>query len=392
MDNHTKELEYLLNNYWCCKDDNPRTYFNIKNNLDYYKDFIRDKLGSRLIVNDRFIKLEKIPAVPKSYMGIMEFTDTLEYTILFIILLFLEDKPKLEQFILSSLIDFISNTATTLELDTVPNWNILHHRKCLVNVINHLKNLGIIKVVEENNLFTEDSKAEALYETTGLSNYYMREFKNNILEYNCLNDYVSDEYTDQNESIGDVRRYKVYRHLLYSLAAYTDDLTEPEIDYLRKFRSSINNELSKYTTSELELTKNMALLMYEDEGREKFDFPNNKAISDIVLLVNNNILDKINDDKLKLDDREVVILSKEQLYRIIKEVKSEYQSYFSKNYREMVLDNFIKEVINYMKEYDFIREYELGYKAYPSISKLVGYIPKEDKEQLNLFEGGEENE
>ena len=61
MDNHTKELEYLLNNYWCCKDDNPRTYFNIKNNLDYYKDFIRDKLGSRLIVNDRFIKLEKIP-------------------------------------------------------------------------------------------------------------------------------------------------------------------------------------------------------------------------------------------------------------------------------------------------------------------------------------------
>lgn len=392
MDNHTKELEYLLNNYWCCKDDNPRTYFNIKNNLDYYKDFIRDKLGSRLIVNDRFIKLEKIPAVPKSYMGIMEFTDTLEYTILFIILLFLEDKPKLEQFILSSLIDFISNTATTLDLDTVPNWNILHHRKCLVNVINHLKNLGIIKVVEENNLFTEDSKAEALYETTGLSNYYMREFKNNILEYNCLNDYVSDEYTDQNESIGDVRRYKVYRHLLYSLAAYTDDLTEPEIDYLRKFRSSINNELSKYTTSELELTKNMALLMYEDEGREKFDFPNNKAISDIVLLVNNNILDKINDDKLKLDDREVVILSKEQLYRIIKEVKSEYQSYFSKNYREMVLDNFIKEVISYMKEYDFIREYELGYKAYPSISKLVGYIPKEDKEQLNLFEGGEENE
>ncbi len=391
IDTNTKELEYLLNNYWCVKEANPKEYFNIKNNLDYYKEFIRDKLGSKLIVNDRFIKLEKIPAIPKNYMGISEFDDKLEYVILFIILLFLEDKPKLEQFILSNLIDFISNTATTLELDTIPNWNILHHRKCLVTVINHLKDLNIIKVVEESNSFTEDTKAEALYETTGISNYYVREFKNNILEYNNLNDYINDEFNEQNENIGDVRRYRVYRHLLYSLASYTDDLTEYEIDYLRKFRSSINNELSKYIKGELELTKNMAIVLFEDETKEKFDFPNNKAISDILLLINNNILNKVTNNTLILDNNEVIIISKEQLYRIIKETKTEYEIYFSKNYREMPIDNFIKEVIAYLKEYDFIREDELGYKIYPIVSKLIGYIPKEDKEQLNLF-GGIENE
>ena len=391
IDTNTKELEYLLNNYWCVKEANPKEYFNIKNNLDYYKEFIRDKLGSKLIVNDRLIKLEKIPAIPKNYMGISEFDDKLEYVILFIILLFLEDKPKLEQFILSNLIDFISNTATTLELDTIPNWNILHHRKCLVTVINHLKDLNIIKVVEESNSFTEDTKAEALYETTGISNYYVREFKNNILEYNNLNDYINDEFNEQNENIGDVRRYRVYRHLLYSLASYTDDLTEYEIDYLRKFRSSINNELSKYIKGELELTKNMAIVLFEDETKEKFDFPNNKAISDILLLINNNILNKVTNNTLILDNNEVIIISKEQLYRIIKETKTEYEIYFSKNYREMPIDNFIKEVIAYLKEYDFIREDELGYKIYPIVSKLIGYIPKEDKEQLNLF-GGIENE
>ena len=391
MDIYTKELEYLLNNYWCVKEQNPKEYFKIKNNLDYYKDFIQTKLGSRLIVNDRFIKLEKIPAVPKSYMGISNFNDTLEYTILFIILLFLEDKPKLEQFILSNLIDFITNTATTLELDNIPNWNILHHRKCLVNVINHLKELNIIKVVEEDNIFTEDAKAEALYETTGLSNYYIREFKNNITEYKDLNDYTMDEFSNQNENAGDVRRYKVYRHLLYSLVAYTEDLTEFEIDYLRRFRSSINNELSKYTEAELELTKNMAILLYDEATREKFDFPNNKAISDIVLLVNYNILNKVDNEELFLNQDETITISKELLTRIIKEVKQEYLSYFSKNYRDMPLDNFIKEVISYLKEYDFIRDYEQGYKIYPATSKLVGYIPKETKEQLNLF-GGEDNE
>ena len=391
MNTHTKELEYLLNNYWCVKEKNPQEYIKIKNNLDYYKDFIQTKLGSRLIVNDRFIKLEKIPAIPKSYMGISEFSDTLEYTILFIILLFLEDKPKQEQFILSNLIDFITNTATTLELDTIPNWNILHHRKCLVNVINHLKELHIIKVVEENNLFTEDAKAEALYETTGLSNYYVREFKNNIMEYQTITDYVNDEFTNQNENIGDVRRYKVYRHLIYSLVSYTDDLTEFEIDYLRKFRSSINNELSKYTLSELELTKNMAVLMYDTETREKFDFPNTKAIADIVLLVNNNILNKIDNNELILDTDETITISKEQLHRIIKDTKDEYIAFFSKNYKVMTLDIFIKEVISYLKEYDFIRESKDSYKIYPMISKLIGYIPKDTTEQLNLF-GGDYNE
>ena len=391
MDTHTKELEYLLNNYWCVKEENPKEYFQIKNNLDYYKDFIQTKLGSRLIVNDRFIKLEKIPAIPKSYMGLPNFTDTLEYSILMIILLFLEDKPKLEQFILSNLIDFITNTATTLELNTVPNWNILHHRKCLVNVINHLKELNIIRVVEESNLFTEDASAEALYETTGLSNYYVREFKNNILEYHDLNDYVTDEFTNQDDSIGDVRRYRVYRHLMYSLASFTEDLNEAEIDYLRKFRSSIQNELNKYTSSELELTKNMAVLLYDAETREKFDFPNNKAISDIVLLVNYNILDKVEKNTLTLNQDETITISKEQLSRIIKEVKQEYLSYFSKFYREMPITNFINEVISYMMEYDFLREFETGYKIYPIVSKLVGYIPKENSEQLDLF-GGTNNE
>ena len=342
-------LEYLLNHYWCVKETNGKQYFDIKNNLDYYKDFIRDKLGSRLLVNDRFIKLEKIPALPKSYMGISSFTNKIEYTILFIILLYLEDKPKLEQFILSSLTDFIVNTATTLELDTVPNWDIMHHRKCFVNVIKHLSERNIIKVVEEKNTFTEDAKAEALYETTGISNFYVREFKNNILEYNDLTDYVNG------------------------------------------FRGNISGELSKYTKGELELTKNMAVVLFEEDAKEKFDFPNSKAITDIVLLINASILDSVSKEEIQLGENEVIFISKEHFYRIIKETRKEYAPYFSKNYREMVQEKFIDEVISYMKEYDFIREYDLGYNIYPMVSKMIGYIPRDTEEQLNLF-GGEESE
>ena len=137
----------------------------------------------------------------------------------------------------------------------------------------------------------------------------------------------------------------------------------------------------------------MAVLLYEDDTKEKFDFPNTKAITDIVLLINKNITEKVENQELSLDNNEVITISKEELYRIIKETKQEYQEYFSKFYREMTFDNFRDEILRYLKEYDFIREKEENYKVYPIVSKLTGYIPKQTKkeekeiEQMNLFGG-----
>ena len=131
--------------------------------------------------------------------------------------------------------------------------------------------------------------------------------------------------------------------------------------------------------------------MYDDISREKFDFPNNKAITDIVLLVNFNILKKVNNEELELNNDETITISKEQISRIIKEVRQENVNYFSKFYKDMSIDNFINEVLSYMKEYDFVRVSDLGYKIYPMVSRLTGYIPKDTFEQLDLF-GGEVNE
>lgn len=385
-----KEFDYLLNNYWCCRENDPKLYFDIKNNLDYYKDFIQKSLGSKLVVNDRFIKLEKIPAVPKSYMGIMEFTDTLEYIILFIVLLYLEDKPKGEQFILSYLTDYVLSTSKGLKLDNVVDWNIQHHRKCLVNVINHLIELNIIKLVEEKNLFTDDILAEALYESTGLANYFVRSFNGDITKYSELKDFITDEFYNQEQDIGIVRRNYVYRQLLYSLVFYSEDMTEAQIDYLRKNRVNINDTIEKYTNSSLELTKNMGLLFYEDGVNNSLYFPNNKGIADISLLINNKILSLIEKNELELDDKELVIVQSHNLKRIIKDVRNEYLEYFGKKYRDLVVDKFLKEVIDYMLEYDFISYDSIhdSYKIKPMVGRLVGSINKAD-EQINIFNGGQ---
>ena len=389
MEIAVRDLEYLLNNYWIVKDDNPEFYYKIKNNIDSYKNFVQTKLGSKIIVNNRIIKLEKIPTVVKNYMGIMNFNNTLEYVILFILLTFLEDKPKGEQFILSDLIEHIKTSAINLELNNIPDWDLSSNRRCLVNVMNYLKITKVIIQVEERDVFTDDIKAEGLYETTGLSNYLVREFKNDITKFTNINDFINDEFSGQDDSKGDVRRYKVYRNLVFNLVSYTEDLTEFEIDYLKKFRFNIKEEIEKYTNSSLEVTKNMAILLYDDETKEKFDFPNNKAICDIVLLVNKNISEKTFDNQPNL--KEVINLSKEKMVRIIKEVKEENYKYFSKYYKDLLFNNFYEEVINYMLEYDFIRRHSDGFYIYPMVNKINGYINKDEiiksEQQLELFGG-----
>ena len=116
-----KEMKALLYNFWITKDKNRDLYYQIKNNQSEIKDFISKNLGSNLIIHDKFIKLEKIPTITKSNAKLNNFSSVLEYVILTIMLLFLEDKTKGDYFVLSDLIEYVKNTSITLELNHIPD-------------------------------------------------------------------------------------------------------------------------------------------------------------------------------------------------------------------------------------------------------------------------------
>ncbi|MEG1647664.1 MAG: TIGR02678 family protein [Bacilli bacterium] len=389
-----KELELLLNNFWITKEQNMEAYYQIKNKLNTFKTFVQDKLGSKIIVNSKFIKLEKFPVYPMTYMGISDFDNKLEYVLLILTLLFLEDKMDKETFTLSNLIDFIKNNAINLELNLVPNWDNFHHRKNLVTTLKFLVKLNIIRIKDETKTsFTESQESDALCEATGLANYLLREFNHDIFTFEEINDFVDDEWLEQIQEKGDIRRYKVYRNLLFTPVSYTKKLHLSEIDYIRKFRLSIKNEIEKYTSAQLEVDKSMSLLFYDFDSKQKQFFPNTKAISDIVLIVNKEIADSITSGYLKLDEFETITVSENYFFRLIKDIKEKYESYFSKFYKEMTFDNFCKEVVQYMESYDFISKDDTNYYIYPMTFKIYGIlkeIKKDNLEQLDMFGGNYE--
>lgn len=383
------EIRALLNNFWILKENQPELYYSIKKKQDIIKNFVMKNLGSKLIFHDRFIKLEKLPQSLDGSNGLSSFILPLDYVILCLVLLFLEDKMRGEFFTLSNLIDYVKNTAITMELDNVPNWDLARDRRSLLRVIDFLEDKVVIKTLDqEKTSFKDNQNTEALYQATGLSNYVMRLFNNDIFSYQQEGDFLRDEWVNQEEDKGDVRRFKVYRNLMYTPASFSSEMSLSELDYIKKLRGHMDSEFKSlgYT---LEVTRNMAFLYEYETNQSKSNFPNNKKISDIVLMVNKKLYDMILNEEIILDDNEIGFIKKESLEVLFKNIKNNEQIYLSKYFNDLPLDKFFEEVTDYMVFYSFLRNRDDCFEIMPSIARFQGKLVRmEENNQIGLF-GGE---
>ena len=85
-------LEILLGRRWILKSRDRELYYRMKDEAPAIKKFLTEKLGYQMIVNPYLIKIEKMPAKPENWMGILEFNDKIEYVFFCMILMFLEEK------------------------------------------------------------------------------------------------------------------------------------------------------------------------------------------------------------------------------------------------------------------------------------------------------------
>ena len=96
-----KELEVLLSKRWILKSRDKEMYYKLRDALGELRKFTTEKMGCQIIDNSLLIKMEKIPVIPESFMGIQKFSSKEEYAYLCILLMFLEDRDAQEQFIIS---------------------------------------------------------------------------------------------------------------------------------------------------------------------------------------------------------------------------------------------------------------------------------------------------
>lgn len=375
-------FEKLLDNYWFVKDINEEEYNTIKKDLtDEMQNFIKNKLGYKLIANPYVIKMEKIPGVPKSFMGILEFETKLEYMFLCLILMYLEEKSRGEQFILSGLIDYIQNIVVEIELNDIKiDFTIYSQRKSMAKVLKYIKEMGFIKLYDgDENKFAENIENDILYEVTGVSKYFMRNFSSSISDCNTYQDIYEKEQLGLEQDKGIERRQRIYRRLFTENVVYKEKTDDQDYNYIKNYRGAINQDVDKMLESTLDVHKNGAYILLTENKNFKNTFPTNKGISDVVLFVNREIKQKLEEKKYEKDINDLITISNIQMSRLIKEVKEKYQKGFSKEYKEKEEEKLLQEVVSYMKEFDLIRTKEdtNEYIIMPMCFKIIGKYPKD---------------
>lgn len=378
-----RTLEILLERRWILKSRDRELYYQIRDELGSVKKFLTEKLGYQVVVNPYLIKVEKMPAKPENWMGIQEFTDPIEYVFFCMVLMFLEEKEAEEQFVLSELTEFIEGQYREEQID----WTVYRYRRHLIKVMKYCAGCGILDIndgSEEN--FARNNSSEVLYENTGVSRYFMKNFTQDIMGYTSPADFEKEEWIDVNEDRGIIRRQRVYRRLLMSMGMEKDRDTEEDFAYLRNFRNMIQGELSELFDCELHVHRNSAFLILGEGCRMGRCFPEENTLSDIVLLVHSVIQEKIQRNELVLGAEERLVVPGEYFTGLLEECRERYSRGFIKTYREMTTREFCQQVKAYMTELALIEEESGSVRIHTAVGKIAGQYPKD------FLKNGGENE
>lgn len=365
------EFHELLQHFWIVKDQNKDLYNKVKKAYPNYKKMVNEQLGWRLIMNEKLLKLEKVPAYAQPFMGIAEFQEVNDYCYLCAVLICLEDKEDSERFLLSEMVNMLE---AWLKKYMDVDWTNFNERKSLVRVLQFCENRGLLKKHEESTVHTDNGlQKEVLYENTGLSRYFASGFQRDISSYQSYLDFENDQNQDIDEDRGHFRINRVYRTLVCNPMMYWKDGNSADALYLKNQRQWIQHYLNEQLGGELQIHKNCAMLMLPKEQSFKNSFPNNQMISDVVLLLCRDIRCKAAEGLLQKEIDETITIPTAALRNMIQHIKEDYQAMWSKEYQTMAIEKLEDQVLAYMQEWMMIKVEESTILLYPSIGRFTGH-------------------
>ena len=200
------EVEILLSQRWVLRANQPDLYYQIKDEIGRYRRILMEKFGYTVLITPALVKLDKIPGQPEPWMGINTFEEPGDYAMLCQVLMFLETREKEEQFDFTMLTEYLQSQGIEENLD----WTQYARRRQLVRVLRFCEEQGIMKKIDgSDELFLRDEQAEVLFENTGISRFFLRNFARDLMEYTSPEDFIESDWIDIDQDRGIVRRQRV---------------------------------------------------------------------------------------------------------------------------------------------------------------------------------------
>ena len=374
------ELRQLIDCCWINRKTDPQLYYRTKHLIPVFKKFVVEQIGWQLIYNERIIKLEKIPVIAKSYMGIEGFKEPMDYMILATLLIFLEGKEDYEQFLVSEMIEMMEIHMKEYREFL---WSKFTHRTALVRVLRFVEKNGFLTVYEgSSSQLSGDDSHEILYENSGLSRYFATNFSHEISDFTCYIDFEQYHMKYIDEDRGQAKINRVYRQLVSTPQIYWKDNEDVDGLYIKNYRHNINKNLNIYLDGELQVHKNIAFCLFKKQSSYSNFHPDDTMLTQIVLKTCDLCRENICNGVWEKGADEQVSIEKKVLDKILLGMKEKYQTTWTIEYKKLEINKLSDAVIAYMEEWEMLVQQDDRLVIYPSVGKFIGCYPREIEDRL----------
>ena len=367
------EFTELLENFWIVRDKDSESYFRIKRavNNTKMKRFLNQFAGWNIVVNNRLIKIEKIPAQAMPFMGIQSFQDKKDYCLLCALLIFLEDKFDGEQFLFTEMEQSISAIiSNSISFDSKK----FSDRKAIVRVLKFAESMSFIKTSDgsvEN--LESDLNKQILYENTGSSRYFSVNYSMETGDFQSYRDFEEREELYTDSETGSARINRVYRKLLLQPAVYWENKNDADSIYIRKQRRSIIQHLEEYADGRLDIHNGAAFYMLNENDTFGEIHISDKAISGFCALICTELQEML----LPNPETHKIFMEKEKFHEFILKCRDKYKDGIGKQLRESSDEKIKDMVIQYLYNWQFIEKSADGYYICDGIYKISGRFPED---------------
>ncbi|MFB5198409.1 TIGR02678 family protein [Neobacillus sp. KR4-4] len=337
-------MDLLFHHYWILRSEQPEWYQLVRAREKVLRRYFNEKFGLRLIVNQHFIKLEKIPVEPEEWMGIQDFQEPMDYAIFCCALSFLEGQAVDEQFLLSELCQEIQ---ADYQGDFPLDWTLYVHRKSLIRAVKILMEFQLIRTIDgEIGRFDQNEEQEVLYEATIYSRYFMRTYPDDFSTYHHWSELLNEDWKLNQE---DERRKRVYRKLFFSPGLHRRDQQDPDFLYIRNYRNRLSEDIEKHSDYKLHVYKNTAFLSVAEPRQYQQVFPNTKASTDLILQLSKYIHGQPN--RYKANENGEMLMTEGEFEQVIDDMRKLHGTGWAKYFRDMSSSGVRTELLRSMKDW-----------------------------------------
>ena len=351
-----EEMEALLNRRWIRKAEDKELYYKIRDQLGEIRKFATEKMGCPIVENTLLVKMEKVPVQPQPFMGIREFASQEEYAFFCVLLM-------------SQLTDYVAANLP----GGAPDWTSYTQRRRLIRVLRYAQAQGLLDVTDgSDENFMNGTEGDVLYENTGASRYFVRNFSRDILGFDKPEDFFQSQWVDIQEDRGIARRHRVYNRLLFSPGVYLGDGAQEDFDYLRNYGRRMEAELEEKLGCSLQIHKGSAFLVEREDCRLGETLPGNNAASDCILIFCSLVRKKVEQGSWKPGPDEMLWVDPMELEALLRELRENWQGSLTKSYREMTEGEWIREMEGILESWTVIQSFPERRQI--RISPLAGKI------------------